>query len=83
MHTAAAQGYDAVVQFLAAHGAQINAKNARGLTPLGTLLREGGRARGRGGAVDTNGADLTGVDAPAEVPHQRTVALLRRLGAIE
>ena len=27
MHTAAGQGYDTVVQFLADHGAQINAKN--------------------------------------------------------
>jgi uncharacterized protein len=81
MHTAAAQGYDTVVQFLADHGAQTNARNTRGLTPLGTLLAGGGR--GRGGAVDLNGADLTGVDAPFEGPHQSTAALLRKLGAIE
>jgi ankyrin len=83
MHTAAAQGYDTVVQFLADHGSLINAKNTRGLTPLGTLLTGGGRGRGRGGAVDLNGADLTGVDAPFEGPHHSTVALLRQLGAIE
>lgn len=83
MHTAAAQGYDTVIQFLADHGAQMNAKNKRGLTPLGTLLSGGGRGRGRGGAVDANGADLTGVDAPFESPHQSTAALLRKLGAIE
>jgi len=82
MHTAAAQGYDTVVQFLADHGARINARNTRGLTPLGTLLSEGRRGR-RGGTVDANGADLTGVDAPGEGPHQSTVALLRKLGAIE
>jgi ankyrin repeat protein len=82
MHTAAAQGYDTVVQFLADHGAQMNAKNTRGLTPLGTLLSRGGRAR-RSATVDANGADLTGVDPPLESPHQSTAALLRKLGAIE
>jgi len=50
---------------------------------LGALLSRGGRGRGRGGAVDANGADLTGVDAPVESPHQSTAALLRKLGAIE
>jgi ankyrin repeat protein len=79
MHTAAAQGYDTVIQLLAEHGARMNAKNTRGLTPLGTLLSTGrGRAR-----VDANGADLTGVDAPVESPQQSTAALLRKLGAIE
>jgi ankyrin repeat protein len=82
MHTAAALGYDTVVQFLADHGAQINAKNGRGVTPLGTLLSGGARGR-RDRTVDTNGADLTGVDAPVEGPHQSTVALLRKLGATE
>ncbi len=82
MHTVAAQGYDTVVQFLADHGAQINAKNKRGLTPLGALL-SGGRGKGRGEVVDTNGADLTGVDALVEGPHRGTAALLRKLGAIE
>jgi ankyrin repeat protein len=82
MHAAVAQGYDTVVQFLGDHGAQVNAKNRRGLTPLGTLL-SGGRGRGRGGAADVNGADLTGVDAPAESPHQSTASLLRKLGAVE
>jgi uncharacterized protein len=81
MHTAAGQGFDTVVQFLAEHGAQVNAKNQRGLTPLGTLLSA--RGRGRGGAADATGADLTGVDAPYEGPHQSTAALLRKLGAIE
>jgi ankyrin repeat protein len=81
LHTAAAQGYDTVVQFLADRGAQMNAKNKRGLTPLGTLLSAGGR--GRRAAVDASGADLTGVDAPLEGPHQSTAALLRKLGAIE
>jgi uncharacterized protein len=81
LHTAAAQGYDTVVQFLGDHGAQVNAKNRRGLTPLGTLVST--RGRNRGGAVDVNGADLTGVDAPVDGPHQSTAALLRKLGAVE
>jgi ankyrin repeat protein len=82
MHTAAGLGYDTVVQFLADHGAQLNAKNGRGLTPLGSLLGSA-RGRARAGAADTSGADLTGVDAPFEGPHQTTAALLRKLGAIE
>jgi ankyrin repeat protein len=81
MHTASLQGFGSVVQFLADHGAQVNAKNKRGLTPLASLVSDGGR--GRGAAVDANGADLTGVDAPRESPHQITAALLRKLGAIE
>jgi len=81
MHTASLQGYGSVVQFLADRGAQINAKNKRGLTPLGTLVN--GAGRGRGAVADANGADLTGVDAPPESPHQITAALLRKLGAIE
>jgi ankyrin repeat protein len=82
MHSAAAQGYDTVVQFLADHGAQINAKNKRGLTPLAALLSSG-RGRGRGAAAAAGGADLTGVDAPSVSPHQSTAALLRKLGAVE
>jgi uncharacterized protein len=81
LHTATAQGFETVVQFLADRGAQINARNARGLTPLGTLL-VGGRGKGRG-AADASGADLTGVEAPVEVLHQSTAALLRKLGAVE
>ena len=38
LHTAAAQGYDTVVQLLADHGAQVNAKNKRGLTPLAAAM---------------------------------------------
>lgn len=79
LHTAAGLGYDTVVQVLADHGADINAKNSRGLTPLGTLLNAGGRRR----AADANGADLTGVDPPAESPYPSTATLLRKLGAIE
>ena len=79
LHGAAVLGYDTVVQFLADHGAQLNAKNKRGLTPLAALLARGDR---RVSADTENGADLTG--APARtVPHASTVALLRQLGATQ
>jgi len=38
LHTAAAQGYDTVVKLLVENGADLNARNKRGLTPLGALL---------------------------------------------
>ncbi|HTA71472.1 MAG TPA: ankyrin repeat domain-containing protein [Bryobacteraceae bacterium] len=79
LHGAAVLGYDTVVQFLADHGAQLNAKNKRGLTPLAALLARGAR---RVPADAENGADLTGAPARA-VPHASTVALLRRLGATQ
>jgi ankyrin repeat protein len=45
LHIAAAQGYDAVVTLLADRGADLNARNAKGLTPLGALMaRTGGRS---------------------------------------
>ena len=43
MHAAAAMSYDAVIKLLAEKGANLNAKNARGLTPLAALT--GGRNR--------------------------------------
>ena len=79
LHGAAVLGYDTVVQFLADHGAQLNAKNKRGLTPLAALMARGGR---RVSADAENGADLTGAPARA-VTHPSTVALLRKLGATQ
>jgi ankyrin repeat protein len=78
LHSAALLGYDTVVQFLADRGAQLSVKNKRGQTPLSQLL-DGGRGRG---AAPT-GADLTGVDAPRDVPVSTTVTLLRKLGATQ
>ena len=81
LHTAASQGFDTVVQFLADRGADLNAKNKRGQTPLAALL-SGGGGRGRAAAAAAaNGADLTGIDASQAPVHASTVALLRKLGA--
>jgi len=38
LHIAAAQGYDTVVSALAERGANLNARNAKGQTPLGALV---------------------------------------------
>jgi ankyrin repeat protein len=38
LHIAAAQGYETVVRALAERGANLNARNARGQTPLGALV---------------------------------------------
>jgi uncharacterized protein len=38
LHVASAQGYETVVRALAERGANLNARNARGQTPLGALL---------------------------------------------
>jgi ankyrin repeat protein len=43
LHIASAQGYESVVRALAERGANLNARNARGQTPLGALLARKGR----------------------------------------
>jgi ankyrin repeat protein len=73
LHSAVAMGYNAVIQFLADHGADVNAKNKRGITPLGVLTAAG---RGRGPAADANG------DAGPDASRSPTAALLRNLGAM-
>ena len=45
LHIASAQGYIDVVKLLAAHGADINVRNARGLTPLAVLTGRTGPKR--------------------------------------
>ena len=45
LHTASAQGYDTVVRLLVEKGADLNARNKRGLTPLGALLGRSSASR--------------------------------------
>ena len=43
VHIAAAQGYGEVVKLLASQGADLNVRNAKGLTPLGSVATRAGR----------------------------------------
>ena len=45
LHTASAQGYDTVVTLLVEKGADLSARNKRGLTPLGALLGRSSASR--------------------------------------
>ena len=85
LHTAASQGLESVVKLLAEQGAQLNARNKRGLTPLGTLTATGGGGNRRRGAAITAAAIVDDDAEPTEraVPHPETVALLKSLGALE
>jgi ankyrin repeat protein len=78
---AAALGYDTVVQLLAEHGANVNATNRRGVTPL--LAATYGSTTGRGRVTAPAGADSLGFERPVELAHPKTVALLKTLGATE
>ena len=64
LHGAALKGYDQVVQFLADHGARLDAKDRRGFTPLDAAM-------GKAGGL--------GFDGAASEPHASTAALLRKL----
>jgi len=83
LHTAAAWGHVTVVQYLTDHGAQINAKNKGGLTPLTALLAPAKKKyQLASAAAGASGGDAS-TDNPAQLARLRTVALLRKLGATE
>jgi ankyrin repeat protein len=67
LHAASQMGLDKVVEFLAAHGANVNAKDRFGYTPLDGAL---GNAGGSGG-FDGSRKDI----------HDSTAAILTKLGA--
>jgi ankyrin repeat protein len=81
-HVAAALGYDNVVQLLVAQGANVSLKNKRGITPLMAAMYGATVGRGGRGAAPA-GADSLGFEAPVELAHPSTVALLKKLGATE
>src|SRR5204862_2027096 len=62
LHGAAFQGFDQVVQFLAEHGAKLDAKDRQGKTPLDAAM-------GLAGGV--------GFDGSSSLPHPTTAALLQ------
>jgi len=68
LHGAAGWGWDEVVQFLADHGAKLDAKDSRGLTPLDSAMGAAGGQRGGG----QRGGQLPEL-------HPSTAALLRKL----
>ncbi len=70
LHGAAGWGWDEVVQFLADHGAKLDAKDGRGATPLDSAMGATGGQRG-GGQRGAQAAEL----------HPGTAALLRKLMA--
>lgn len=82
LHAAAAKGYGTVVQFLADHGAQLNAKNNSGATALAVVSAPAKRKYLLAGPAGAASGDSTGED-PAQLARQRTAALLRNLGATE
>ena len=67
LHDAARQRFVTVIEFLAKSGADLNARNRRKLTPLGTLLAENPDGAGK---FET-------------AARQDTIDLLRKLGALE
>jgi ankyrin repeat protein len=86
LHAAAAKGLNTVVQLLADKGAQLNAKNKRGLTPLAALMPANAAVRRRGAAITAAAiADDDNANEPVarEPNHPSTIALLKTLGATE
>jgi ankyrin repeat protein len=79
LHIAAARGYDTVIEWLVEHGARVDVKNKRGVTPLAAAMF--GTTAGRGTPAPATGADLLGFERPIEVAHPSAVALLKKLGA--
>jgi uncharacterized protein len=80
LHVAAARGYDMVIPLLVEHGARVDVTNKRGVTPLAAAMFGSTAGRGNRPAA-APGADSLGFEAPIDVAHPSTVALLRKLGA--
>jgi ankyrin len=87
LHVAAGRGLNTIVQLLADRGAQLNAKNKRGLTPLASLMPGNAGPRRRGAAITAAAIaddDDNDADRPSRAPNfPETVELLKKLGATE
>ena len=80
LHAAVTHRYETVIEFLAGHGADVNAKNKGGLTPLAALLTKGKGAK----AVVLASASSASSDGESPVDYTaRRAALLRKLGGTE
>jgi ankyrin len=79
LHIAAARGYITVIQWLVEHGARLDVKNKRGITPLAAAMF--GSTVGRGRQTAPAGADSVGFERPIDIAHPSAVALLEKLGA--
>jgi ankyrin repeat protein len=80
LHVAAARGYDTVISLLVEHGARVDVKNKRGVTPLAAATYGSTAGRGNRPAA-APGADSLGFEAPIDIAHKSTVTLLQKLGA--
>ena len=80
LHAAVTHRYESVIRFLADHGADVNAKNKGGLTPLAMLITQGKAAKQvvLASASSASSAGESSVDYTV-----RIAALLRGLGASE
>jgi Ankyrin repeats (many copies) len=81
LHAAVTHRYEAVIQYLVDHGADINARNKQGMTPL--RLVEARRVGGERPTASTvaGAANSGGAIGDDEADSQRVAALLRQLGA--
>jgi ankyrin repeat protein len=82
LHAAVTHRYESVISYLVDHGADANARNRQGLTPL--HIAEARRIGGEKPTASTvAGAATSGGAIGDEADSQRIAALLRKLGARE
>ncbi len=79
LHAAVTHRYATVIQYLVDQGADVNARNRRGLTPLGLLARRAGGEKPT--ASTAAGAASSGGAIGDEPAAERVGALLVKLGA--